>query len=163
MLESPSLETKERRRWAKAIVRSFTIGKSAGPLALMVAEGKPDPAVPSEPTKELKIDSDTTATLGDLHIAVVGAPAGAKLEKVEETAVALKLPALSGPTNFKVLVAGGGEKDKAAFDELVKSEDARSPPTSPPSPTAGLRSGRRPSRPKANWPRRPTSLTSSTA
>jgi glucose/arabinose dehydrogenase len=117
VLESPSLETKGD---AKAVVRSFTVGKSAGPLEVMVAEGKPDPAVPKEPTKELKIDSDTTATMGDLHIAVVGAPAGSKLEKVEDTAVALKLPALAGATNFEILVAGGGEKDKTDFDEIVK-------------------------------------------
>jgi len=117
VLESPSLETNAD---AKAVVRSFTIGKSPSALEVMVAEGKPDPAVPDEPTKELKIDSDTTATLGDLHIAVVGAPAGSKLEKVEDTAVALKLPPLAGATNFEILVAGGGNKDKTEFDEIAK-------------------------------------------
>lgn len=132
VLESESLETSGE---IKAIVRTIRIEGSSTPLGIMLADGnpqvpaikpakgKPAPAVQAAPTITGAVDG-LTATLNNLHVAVVGAPAGSKLEINEKDQLALRLPALAAPTTIKVLIAAGGEASKGEFLALAKASPA---------------------------------------
>jgi hypothetical protein len=66
-----------------------------------------------------KVDNGI-ANVGAIHAAVVGAPAGAALE-VTGNRIAFKIPPRNEAVTFKVLIAGGGDASKTAFDALAKS------------------------------------------
>ena len=108
VLESPSLETHAD---AKAIARTFRLNSTTVPLSLMIAEIK-------DATGQV---AATSAILGDLNIALVGAPAGAKLVATTEGQIHFNIPPQRAPTTFKVLLTGGGEAARPNFVALLKA------------------------------------------
>lgn len=80
---------------AKAFARCFTLGTSDAPLALMIAEVKGATGTAD----------GNTATAGDLKVAVVNPPAGAKLAVSPEGQITLQIPQHGAAANFKVLIS----------------------------------------------------------
>jgi len=108
VLDTPSLEGTGD---AKAFVRSFTVSDADANLSLMVLEGKTPAAVAGD-----------VATCGDVKVALVGAPAGAKLVAAENQ-IHLDIPKPAGAVNFKVVItkadAGAIAKASAAPIDLT--------------------------------------------
>ena len=122
VLETPSLESKGD---VKALVRTIQAGASDVPMAVMLVDGNPDiPKPKNKKTEPAKAMTGTVngngAEFGPLHIGLVGAPDGAKLEINEQSQLVLKLPALKAAATFKVLIAGGAEAAQAGFADLLK-------------------------------------------
>jgi hypothetical protein len=105
VLDMPNLETADT---LKIFGRTIQVAESASPMALMIAEVKGAQGAAT----------GNNATLGDLHISVVDLPAGATLA-IENGQAILKIPSAKADTRFKVLVAGGGDASKAAFEKAA--------------------------------------------
>ena len=146
VLETPSLE---KSGDLNVFARTFTLAPSSVAQALMVAEAVEHVETSNEEMVEVektieeggkkvkkkvketkKVTSATEkpaegkiengiAHAAGLHVALVGAPAGAMLEVVNGQ-IHLKLPARQAAETFKVLVANGGDATKAAFEALAK-------------------------------------------
>jgi hypothetical protein len=93
VLESAGLESTSD---VKAIARTIYVEKTDVPMELMLAAAKPDLLVQGAPL-----------------------PAGATIASIEGQ-VRLQIPA-GTPGAFKILLAGGGEAKKSAFEALVKA------------------------------------------
>jgi hypothetical protein len=92
--KTPVLETMDLE--GEAFVRTLQVAPSDTPMELMIATAAPD-----------------------LHVEGVGLPTGAAIAP-QDGQVRLRLPA--GPREpFKILIAGGGDATKAAFDAQVKA------------------------------------------
>lgn len=128
VLESPTLEA--GNGGVRAIARTIRVGRSDKPLALMVADAapvypfpeakKPTPAPGFTPGETTVAADGRSATVGSVHVALAGAPAGARLE-ADGTKLVLKLPAASEATTVKLLLGGG---DKTAFATRAKASAA---------------------------------------
>src|SRR5207253_831507 len=92
VLDTPSLEGTGD---AKAFVRSFTVSGADSDLSLMVLEGSAAAAL-----------SGDVASCGDVKVALVGAPAGAKLVAADKQ-IHLDIPKPAGAVNFKVVITKG--------------------------------------------------------
>jgi len=91
VLDMPAMEGAGE---SKTFARCFTLGASDAALSLMIAEVKGATGT---------VDGNV-ATAGDLKVAVVNPPAGAKLVVTGEGHITLQIPQLAGKTNFKVLI-----------------------------------------------------------
>jgi len=76
---------------------------------------EPDPKLIPKPKNLTGSVQGTTAELGDLHIAVIGAPAGATLAINAKHQLYLKLPKGAAAGEFQILVAGGGRESATDF------------------------------------------------
>lgn len=134
VLESPSVET---HGLATVFVRTIRIDGATMAHAIMIADG--DPIIPmpkakkDKQGKEIPIDpklmpmlknrnenvGGNYAELGDLHVGVVGAPAGSVLEINAKHQLYLRLMKMEGPTTFQILIAGGGKGTFADFAETL--------------------------------------------
>lgn len=105
VLEKLSLE---RDATVAAVARSFTIAAHSKPLTVVLADAT-----------SAASESDGVTAAGDPRAVIASAPAGAKLEVVENRLV-LRLPAAGEVTNVKVLVAGK-DAAPAALAALAKA------------------------------------------
>ncbi len=90
-------------RGGTVFTRSFTLGKTDGPLSLLIADA---------PKMAAAVDGmNATLTSADrgrmLKVAVSSAPEGSRLKVSEEGRVTLVLPALSTPSSFEVALWTG--------------------------------------------------------
>ncbi|MBI1373413.1 MAG: hypothetical protein GC159_11845 [Phycisphaera sp.] len=138
VLETPSLETHGK---ATAFVRTIRVGKLGGPRTVMLVDGNPEIPQPGQkrtvgvadkgyepnPGKPTVIgtlsEGDTVARIGDVHVAIAHAPAGAKLVATDKGTITLSLPA-GAATTLKVLIAGGGDDARGDFVAMAKATAA---------------------------------------
>jgi hypothetical protein len=146
VLESPSVRM---HGGAVAFVREIEIEGATTANAVMIADGDPRVVMPKSKTVKEKVKMDgveatvektiqpdpklipapknltcevkgLTAELGNLHIAVIGAPAGAVLEINATHQLYLKLPKIDGWHRFWILVSGGGKGTSTDFNALAR-------------------------------------------
>ena len=129
ILETPSIE---KHGSVSSFARTIRIEGATTPNAVMIADGTPEiPATKAKKTKDSTPHSNspdpivtratdgTSAVLGNLRVAVVGAPAGAQLQMNAKMQLFLKLPAMTGTATFKILIAGGASEGD--FEQAVKA------------------------------------------
>ena len=124
VLELPTLEKSDQ---AKAIARTIRIEKASAPTAFMIADAapvypfpkaeNPSPAPDFKPGEATIAADGQSAEVNGVHVALVHAPAAAKLE-VLGTQLILRVPASEAPLEFKVLLGGG---DASLFTAVAKA------------------------------------------
>ena len=99
-----------------ACVRTFQVPRTKGPLALLVCD-LPGAAGRIE-SRRARLESGTNVTL----VAVVGQPAQARLEILEDARVVLRLAQNSQAGTFKVVIWRGPASRQSKFDDLAAGE-----------------------------------------